>query len=61
MTEATNKAITRFDGDCPPTFRQGLPVHEMEELVTAEDLTYLVKRIDELDDEIRQLRRKYES
>ena len=37
--------VSQFDTEHPPTFRQGFPVHELEEAVTADQCTNLVNSI----------------
>lgn len=47
--------ISEWDMDEIPTFRQGGPIHEMEGIVTAEQVTGYVKRIAELREQVRVL------
>lgn len=44
-----SQVVNMFDGDHPPTFRQGAPKHELEELVTAEQCEHMTRRIVELE------------
>jgi hypothetical protein len=52
LTEARAAQISSFYGDEVPTFRQGAPSHELEELVTAEDVTRWVKRIGQQEEQL---------
>lgn len=45
--EARAQIVSGFFGDEVPTFRQGAPTHELEEVVTAEDCAHWVKWIKE--------------
>src|SRR5690606_18045251 len=49
VAELESQVVSMFDGDHPPTFRQGVPKHELEELVTAEQCEHMVRRIVELE------------
>lgn len=42
------KLVTGFYGDNVPTFRQGTPEHELEDLVTADECAGYIKQISEL-------------
>jgi hypothetical protein len=46
-----SKVISEFAEDAIPSFRQGWPTHELEDFATAEQCTYLVKRISDLEEE----------
>lgn len=50
-----DQLISEWDMDEIPTFRQGVPIHEMEGIVTAEQVTGYVKRIAELREQVRVL------
>lgn len=52
---ARGKQVTGFYLEEHPQFRQGEPAHELEELVTAEDCTSMVRAITEMQAEVRAL------
>lgn len=57
-TEALRgQIVSSWDMDEIPTFRQGAPIHEMEGLVTAEEVTGYVRRITEQREQIAELER----
>ena len=51
MERLSQMVVTTFSHDDPPTFRQGVPTHEIEDVVTADQCSWLVA-------EIRRLRAK---
>lgn len=58
-TEALRgQIVSSWDMDEIPTFRQGAPIHEMEGLVTAEEVTGYVRRITEQREQIAELERQ---
>lgn len=50
--------VSRFDHDHPPTFRQGYPTHELEEVTTAEQCTWMVGEIERQRAELAALRKE---
>jgi len=56
LLAASGRQISGFYAEQTPTFRQGEPEHELEELVTAEDCTSMVTKIEELNKQIQQLK-----
>lgn len=48
LTLAQASTISGFYEELVPTFRQGMPTHELEELVSAEEVTRYVARIQSL-------------
>lgn len=53
---AENMVVSRFDEDRLPTFRQGIPTHELEDHVTAQQCEWFVKTIDDLRNEVNRLK-----
>jgi hypothetical protein len=43
-----DQIVSVFDAEHPPTFRQGHPIHELEEVLKAETVTNMAKRITDL-------------
>lgn len=46
--------VSKFYGDYPPSFKQGLPNHELEEVVDAQFCTALINRIESLSKNLNQ-------
>lgn len=55
LTEAQASVVSGWFMDEVPSFRQGAPVHEMEEVITASDATAWISKIIELHSKITQL------
>jgi len=56
LDEAKKKQIAVFDGDEYPSFRQGEPNHELEELFTAEAATNVMNKLKEAHEQIDSLK-----
>ena len=57
--EATERmVVTTFSHDVLPTFRQGVPTHELEDVVTADQCRWLVEEIRRLRAKIEQMERQ---
>lgn len=57
--EIEKLVVTAFWHDTRPTFRQGVPTHESEEVFTANDAQNMCNRIEELTKEKHQLSNAY--
>lgn len=55
LDAAHGKQVSGFYAEEHPQFRQGEPAHELEELVTAEDCTSMVRAIVSMQEDVRAL------
>lgn len=48
IKELEAMVVCSFDGDYPPSFTQGLPTNELQDIVTAKQCTFMVNKIQDL-------------